>query len=59
MTELAPINVCHNRKNEPRLYLELCKCFVSLGHRGCMKKASGLIRCPIARELLAEIKEAQ
>ena len=57
MTELAPINVCHNRKNEPRLYLELCKCFVSLGDRRCLKKVGRIVRCPIARELLSELKE--
>ena len=57
MTELAPINVCHTRKNKPRLYLELCKCFISLGNRVCLKKVGRIVRCGIARELLAELKE--
>ena len=54
---MNPVNVCHTRKNKPRLYLELCKCFISLGNRVCLKKVGRIVRCGIARELLAELKE--
>ena len=57
MTELAPINVCTNRKGEPRIYLECCKVGVSIHNKLCMKKGGKIVRCPIARELLAELKE--
>jgi len=54
---LAPINVCHNQKNEPRLFLECCKVGVSIGNRLCLKKVGRIVRCPIAKTLLAELKE--
>ena len=58
MTELAPINVCKNQRNEPRLYLECCKVGVSIGNKLCLKKVGRIVRCGIARTLLAELKEA-
>jgi len=57
MSELAPINVCHNQKNEPRIYLECCKVGVSIHNKLCTKKVGRIVRCAIARELLAELKE--
>ena len=57
MTELAPINVCHNRSGEPRIYLECCKVGVSIGNKLCMKKVGKIVRCGIARELIKELKE--
>ena len=54
---MNPINVCMNQKNEPRLYLEVCKVGVSVGHKLCLKKVGRIVRCLIARELLAELKE--
>ena len=56
---MNPINVCMNQKNEPRLYLEVCKVGVSVGHKLCLKKVGRIVRCLIARELLAELKEVQ
>jgi len=57
MTELAPINVCHNQKNEPRLFLECCKVGVSIRNKLCLKKVGRIVRCAIARELLQKLKE--
>jgi len=54
------INVCMNRKGEPRIFLEVCKVAVSIQHRLCMKRVGPRVkalRCPIARTLLAELKE--
>jgi len=55
---MNPINVCWNQRNEPRLYLEVCKVGVSVGHKLCLKKLGRNVRCGIARELLQTLKEA-
>jgi len=57
MTDLGPINVCMNRKGEPRIYLEVCKVAVSIRHRLCLRKVGRIVRCGIAQELLARLKE--
>ena len=57
MIELAHINVCHNQKGEPRLYLAVCEVGVNIRNRLCMKKVGRIVRCPIARELIKELKE--
>ena len=54
---MNPINVCMNRKNEPRIYLECCKVGVSIGNRLCLKKVGRIVRCGIARELIKELNE--
>jgi len=56
---MNPINVCHNQKNEPRIFLECCKVGVSIGNKMCLKKLGQNLRCGIARELLQTLKEAQ
>jgi len=54
---MNPINVCHNRRGEPRIFLEVCKVGVSIRNKLCLKTVGRIVRCGIARELLAELKE--
>ena len=54
---MNPINVCHNQKSEPRLYLAVCEVGGSIGNRLCLKKVGRIVRCGIARELIKELKE--
>ena len=54
-TTRKDINICMNRRNFPRLSLEICKVGVSVGHKLCTKKVGRIVRCGIARELLSEL----
>ena len=58
--KLDLINVCSNRKNAPRVYLECCKVAVSIESKLCRKRISPklrVIKCPIARELIKQLRE--
>lgn len=52
---MAPVNVCHNVRQEPRIHLEVCRRLVAEGHKLCLRRLhnkSTVLKCTVAREIM-------
>jgi len=46
------LNPCHNRPQQPRVNIEVCRYHVETKDKVCMKKLNGILVCHVARQLM-------